>query len=146
MTNEHMYRSDLSASDCYSLIDRQRIGRLAIIEYGYPVAIPVGHRLTGSRSNRRVVIRTAPSTTIAQYEGPASLQVDLIDERERTAWSVIARGTLHRIVGDETLPDPQPWVIEGRHQWVALDIVAVSGRCFAGRPTRDNAGLEWRFK
>ena len=146
MANERMHRSQIPAWDCFQLLDEHRVGRVAIIEHGYPLAIPVSYRLTGTHADRRIVIRTAPSTTMAQYEGRASLEVDYIDERERTAWSVIARGTLHRVVGDDTLPDPQPWLIEGRHQWLALDVVAVSGRRFVGRPAGDGSRLVWRFE
>jgi uncharacterized protein len=143
MTSERIHRSEIPAWDCHQLLDEQRVGRLAIIENGYPVAIPVSYRLAGTQADRRVVIRTAPSTTIAQYEGHSSLEIDHIDEKDRTAWSVIARGTLHKLFGGDGLPDPQPWLIDGRQQWLALSIVSVSGRRFVGRPSEDGSGLEW---
>lgn len=146
MANERIHRSEIPAWDCYELLDGQRVGRLAIIEHGYPVAIPVSYRVAGPPSDRRIVIRTSPSTTIAQHEGRASLEVDHIDEHEKSAWSVIARGTLHRLVGEDSLPDPQPWLIEGRQQWLALDVVAVTGRRFLGRPAGAGTGVEWRFE
>jgi hypothetical protein len=146
MENERILRSEIPAWDCFQLLDEQRVGRLGILENGYPVAIPVSYRLVGSPSDRRIVIRTAPSTTIAQYEGRASLEVDHIDEREKTAWSVIARGNLHRLLGDDTFPDPQPWLIEGRHLRLGLSIVAVSGRRFIARQAEDGSGLEWRLE
>lgn len=145
MEQERMHRSEIPAWDCYQLLDEQRVGRLGIVENGYPVAIPVSYRLTGGPSDRRIVIRTAPGTTIAEYEGRASLEVDQIDEREKTAWSVIARGNLHRLFGDDTFPDPEPWLIEGRHLWLAISVVAVSGRRFVGRQAEDGSGLEWGF-
>ncbi len=143
MASERIHRSEIPAWECYELLDEQRVGRLAIIENGYPVAIPVSYRMTGEHADRRIVIRTAPSTTIAQYQGQSSLEVDHIDERERTAWSVIARGALHKLFGGDSLPDPQPWLIDGRHQWLALSIVAVSGRRCVGQPAEDGSGLEW---
>jgi hypothetical protein len=144
MASDRIYRSEIPAWDCYQLLDEQRIGRVSIIENGYPVAIPVSYRLAGTHADRRIVIRTAPTTTIAQYEGPSSLEVDHIDEREKTAWSVIARGTLHKLFGGDTLPDPQPWLIDGRQQWLAISVVAVSGRRFVGQPADDGSGIEWR--
>ena len=146
MSNESVHRSEIPAWDCYQLLDEHRTGRLGIIEHGYPIAIPISYRLAGTPSERRIVVRTAPNTTIAQYEGRASLEIDQIDERDKTAWSVIARGTLHRLYGDDMFPDPQPWLIEGRQQWLALDVVAVSGRRFVARPAGDGVGFQWRFE
>jgi hypothetical protein len=146
MTNESVHRSEIPAWDCYQLLDEHRTGRLGIIEHGYPIAIPVSYRLAGTPSERRIVIRTAPNTTIAQYEGRASLEIDQIDEQDKSAWSVIARGTLHRLYGDEAFPDPQPWLIVGRQQWLALDVVAVSGRRFVARPASDGEGFQWGFE
>ena len=145
MPNEPIRRSDIPAWDCYQLLEEQRVGRLTIIENGYPVAIPVSYRMAGDQADRRIVVRTAPETTLAQYEGRASFEVDHIDEQARTAWSVIARGMLHKLFGGDELPDPQPWLIDGRHQWLAISVVAVSGRRFIGRPADEGPGLEWRF-
>jgi Pyridoxamine 5'-phosphate oxidase len=146
MTDQHVRHSVIPAWECYRLMGQQRVGRLAIIEGGYPISIPVSYRLSGTPSQHRIVFRTAPSTTIAQYEGPASLEVDHINEQEKSAWSVIARGALHRLFDDGTVPDPQPWLIEGRDRWLALDVVAVSGRRFVGVPVSGDSGIQWRFE
>ena len=146
MTDQHLCRSVIPAWECYRLLSEQRVGRLAIIESGYPIPIPVSYRLSGTPSDHRIVFRTAPSTTIAQYEGRASLEVDHIDEQEKSAWSVIARGDLHRVFGDDTAPDPEPWLIDGRDQWLALDVVDVSGRRFVGLPVGEGSGTQWRFE
>ena len=146
MSNARMHRSEIPAWDCYRLLGEHRVGRLGIIEHGYPIALPVSYLLMGANGERRIVIRTSPGATIAQHSGRASLELDHINEKEKSAWSVIARGTLHRLVEDETPPDPEPWLVEGRHQWLALDIIAVSGRRFVGRPAGEGFGLEWRFE
>ena len=136
----------IPAWECYRLLGQQRVGRLAIIEGGYPIPIPVSYRLSGTPSEHRIVFCTAPSTAIAQYEGRASLEVDHIVEQEKSAWSVIARGILHRLFADGTVPDPQPWLIEGRDQWLALDVNDVSGRRFVGLPAGEGDGIQWRFE
>ena len=145
MTDQHMYRWVVPAWECYRLLYQHRVGRLAIVEGGYPISIPVSYRLSGTPAEQRIVFRTAPTTTIAQYEGRASLEVDDINEQTKSAWSVIARGALHRLFGDSTVPDPQPWLLEGRDHWLALDVMAVSGRRFVGLPGEGSA-IQWRFE
>jgi hypothetical protein len=145
MTDRHLHRVMIPAWECYRLLGQERIGRLAIIESGYPIPIPVNFRLSGTPTAHRIVFRTAPSTTMAQYEGHASLEVDHINVEEKSAWSVIARGTLHHLFVDGTAPDPQPWLIEGRDQWLALDVADVSGRRFVGLPAGEGSGIQWRF-
>ena len=146
MTDQHVWRSVIPVWECYRLLAQQRVGRLAIIESGYPIPIPISYRLSGTPSQHRIVFRTAPSTTVARYEGRASLEVDNINEQEGSAWSVIARGRLHRLFGEGTVPDPQPWLIDGREQWLALDLVDVSGRRFVGVPAGEGSGIQWRFQ
>jgi nitroimidazol reductase NimA-like FMN-containing flavoprotein (pyridoxamine 5'-phosphate oxidase superfamily) len=83
MPIERIHRSEIPAWDCFQLLEQQRVGRLTIIENGYPVAIPVSYRMAGEHTDRRVVVRTSPDTTIGRYEGPASIEVDHIDEQAR---------------------------------------------------------------
>jgi len=146
MADQHLCRLEIPAWECYRLLGQERVGRLAIIESGYPIPIPVSYRLSGTPSDQRIVFRTAPSTSIARYEGRASLEVDHIIEQEKSAWSVIARGNLHHLFGDGTVPDPQPWLIDGRDQWLALDVVDVSGRRFVGLPDGQGSDIQWHFE
>jgi hypothetical protein len=146
MDDQHLCRVVMPAWECYRLLGEQRVGRLAIIENGYPIPIPISYRLSGTPSEHRIVFRTSPSTTMAQYHGRAALEVDHINEQEKSAWSVIVRGTLHRLFGDGTVPDPRPWLIEGRDLWLALDVVDVSGRRFVSLPAGEGSGIQWRFE
>jgi hypothetical protein len=151
MAADRMHRYEIPAWDCYQLLEEHNVGRLAIIEHGYPLALPVSYRISGTHgpnAGRRIVFRTAPATTMGGYEGLASLEIDRIDEQEKAAWSVVARGTLHHLVGGEDEhPDPEPWLVDGRDRWMALDVVAVSGRRFVGRPaSAGSTRVVWRFE
>jgi hypothetical protein len=136
-------RYDIPTWECYDLVAGCTIGRLCIIDHGYPLAFPVNFRLSGSGTERRIVVRTGPQTLLAAHEGPVSFEVDEIDQEQRTAWSVIIRGTLRKIGGPHQLPDPEPWISEGRHQWLVVDATAVSGRRFVARTTNDGYSVEW---
>jgi nitroimidazol reductase NimA-like FMN-containing flavoprotein (pyridoxamine 5'-phosphate oxidase superfamily) len=139
------HRSEIPAWECLALVRHQQIGRVCIIDHGVPLTFPVNYRLIGSDQESQVVIRTAPATLIGQYEGPASFEVDQIDVGQRRAWSVILRGKLRRISGAHELPDPEPWLADNRHQWLVLDVAAISGRRFVGVPTQDGFSVDWQF-
>jgi nitroimidazol reductase NimA-like FMN-containing flavoprotein (pyridoxamine 5'-phosphate oxidase superfamily) len=137
-----MERFELQAWECDSLLRSQQVGRMCIIDHGYPLALPVNYRPVGPEPSTPLVIRTAPDTLIGRYEGPASLEVDVIDEAARTAWSVIVRGALRHVTGTD-LPDPEPWFTVGRHHWMLLAPVSMTGRRFIGIPNPDGSGVEW---
>jgi nitroimidazol reductase NimA-like FMN-containing flavoprotein (pyridoxamine 5'-phosphate oxidase superfamily) len=127
--------------ECYDLIGGRTVGRLCVIDHGYPLAFPINYRATGQPV--QIVMRSSRHSIIARHTGPVSLEVDDIDEAARTAWSVILRGSLRHVSTAEQLPDPEPWVTEGRHQWIVMEVAAVSGRRFVARPGSDGFSVEW---
>jgi hypothetical protein len=126
------------------LLGSETVGRLCVIEHEYPLAFPINYRLMRDVDETKVVFRTIPHAAVARYEGLASLEVDRIDHANGTAWSVILRGNLRRVIGQHELPDPKPLVTEGRHQWVVLDVTAISGRRFISKPASDGFVVEWQ--
>ena len=139
-------RYELSNWESMDLLGTGGIGRLCIIEQGFPLAVPVNYRIDGeSVGAQTVIIRTAPTTLIGRYEGPASLEVDEIDLDAGTAWSVIVRGTVRRVLGTHDLPDPKPLLSEGRLQWMSMPVGAVSGRRFRLESREDRFAVEWQM-
>ncbi len=136
---------ELPAWECYGLLATTAVGRLCVIEHGFPIALPISFQLLQDGTTPRIVMRTAAHTMFAQYEGPASFEADEISQETHKAWSVLLRGQLRRIVGAHDLPDPHPWLAHGRFQWLVLDISAVSGRRFASGPNSDGFSVEWTF-
>ncbi len=137
-------RCELPSWESYELLGSETVGRLCVIEREYPLAFPLNFRIVRKLDETRIVMRTAAHTAVARYEGPASLEVDRIDDADRTAWSVIVRGTLRRVIGQHELPDPHPLVTEGRHQWMVLEVTAISGRRFTSKPATDGFSVEWQ--
>jgi len=124
------------------LIGHETVGRLCIIEQGYPLAFPVNFRLLRDVDRTQVVFRTVPHAAIGRYEGPASLEVDRIESN--TAWSVILRGELRRVIGRHQLPDTFPLIVENRHQYVILTVNSLSGRRFVSQPAPNGFVVEWQ--
>jgi Pyridoxamine 5'-phosphate oxidase len=138
-------RFELQAWESASLIRSQHVGRACIVDHGCPIAFPVSYQLVGADDALQVVVRTAPQTLLGRYEGPASLEVDMIDEVAREAWSVIVRGNLRHVTGAHGLPDPGPWM-DNRHHWMVLTASSLSGRRFAGVPSADGYSVDWEMR
>lgn len=127
------------------LLRSTTIGRLCVLEGEYPIAMPINYRIVELVGAHAAVVRTAPNTVLARFEGPASLEVDDIDLDAGSAWSVIARGQLHRVLGEHSLPDPRPLVTIDRDQWMMLSISALSGRRFTIEVAADGFSVEWQL-
>ena len=140
-------RFELTERESQALLQGESIGRLCLIDHGYPLAIPISYSITHNDAGgaTRVVIRTAPETMLGRYEGLASLEVDSIDLDAGVAWSVIVRGVLSRVIGTFELPDPKPLLTEGRHRWMALDIRAITGRRFLVNRASDGFAVDWQL-
>ncbi len=137
---------ELPEWESWELIEREPIGRLCVIDHGYPLAFPVNYRVIREGGRNRIVFRTNPRSALARYEGSASIEVDHIDVDTTlgpSAWSVIVRGVLRRVAGAHEFPDTFP-LVEGKFQWVVLDALAISGRRFTAQPATDLFVVEWQ--
>jgi len=136
-------RFELTKRECLELLRTHAVGRLCIVEHGYPLAVPISYTI--SDDEHQIVVRTSPDTMLGRYVGLSSLEVDSIDLVIGTAWSVMVRGTVRRALGTFELPDPKPLITEARTQWITLDIDAISGRKFDVRPSDDGFSVDWQI-
>jgi hypothetical protein len=137
-------RFEIPVWESFELLRSRTIGRLCIVEHGYPIAVPINYRIVDADGRPTIVVRTAPDTMLGRYTGLASLEVDEIDLDRATAWSVIVRGGLQRAFGEHHLPDPRPLVGNDRGRWMTLEVAATSGRRFILRPAVDDYFVEWQ--
>jgi hypothetical protein len=112
------------------------------VDQGTPIALPVNMRLVRQGDQASVVVRTAATSMIGRYSGPASLEVDQIEQR--TAWSVLVRGTLHPVSADGVFVDPKP-MLDDRHQWMRLEITSMTGRRFHGVMAPGGYSVDWEL-
>ena len=141
MTDAH--RAELPTWQCYDLAAASTVGRLCFLDGDTPIAYPVSFKLHRTGDGSSIVIRTGPGSLMASLAGPASFEIDEIDVESRTAWSVLIRGTVRRSHEPGQLPVPEPWIADGRHVWLLLDIATVSGRRFVARDATDGFAVEW---
>lgn len=136
-------RAVLPTWECLDLVDACSVGRVCFVDGDTPIAYPVSFKVHSANSVSSIVVRTGPDSLLANYSGPASFEVDVIDVGARTAWSVLMRGTLRRVHEPGDLPVPDPWIADGRHVWMLLDVASVSGRRFVARDAGDGYAVEW---
>ena len=136
-------RADIPTWQCYDLLATQSVGRLCFLDGDTPITYPVSFKLHRSNDGSFIVVRAGSQSRMADVTGRASFEVDDIDVESRTAWSVLARGTLHHTHDPSQLPEPQPWVSSTRQVWLLLEIAAITGRRFVARDSTDGFAVEW---
>lgn len=123
----------IPADECYRLLAGHELGRIGVLAGGYPVILPVNYVLDGTT----LVIRTDSTTILRSAEhANVTFEVDEIDRRSRTGWSVLVRaqaeevGEAHRweLVERTLDADVQPWAPGDRGHWVRLIAHGISGR------------------
>jgi nitroimidazol reductase NimA-like FMN-containing flavoprotein (pyridoxamine 5'-phosphate oxidase superfamily) len=138
MTNAAAGDSDstmqvLSPEECYRLLRTQEIGRIGVNAEHHPLIFPVNYGLDGTT----VVIRTHPGTLLRAAEhANVTFEVDDIDRRTRSGWSVLVRGQAeevgagHRaeLVARTQETGVQPWAPGEHGSWVRLIAHDISGR------------------
>ncbi|MEX1165066.1 MAG: pyridoxamine 5'-phosphate oxidase family protein [Nitriliruptor sp.] len=80
----------LSYEECLELLGARRVGRIALVNAGSPVIVPVNYVLDGTS----VVIRSAPGAKLdgADRSRPVAFEIDEHDPESRTGWSVLVTG------------------------------------------------------
>ena len=126
----------LAESACLELLRGHHFGRVAFIEQadGPPAIMPVNYLMRGEV----VVFRTDPNSKLGQAvrSTTATFEIDGIDERERTGWSVVVSGRAEQVVDptelDELRQTPLlPWAPGDRSQYVRITPELVTGRCIS---------------
>ncbi len=124
---------EIPPDECYRLLATQEIGRLGVNAEDHPLIFPVNFAMDGTT----IVIRTRAGTKLsAAQHANVTFEVDEIDRRTRSGWSVLVRG-LAEEVGAEHRADlvarthatgVQPWAPGDAGHWVRLIPHQVTGR------------------
>jgi nitroimidazol reductase NimA-like FMN-containing flavoprotein (pyridoxamine 5'-phosphate oxidase superfamily) len=123
----------IPTEECYRLLGTQELGRIGVNAEHYPLIFPVNYGLDGTT----LVLRTHPGTILrAAPHANVTFEVDDIDRRSRSGWSVLVRGQAEE-VGDEHRADlvarthrtgVEPWAPGEHGNWLRLIVHDVSGR------------------
>jgi uncharacterized protein len=128
----------LDRATCVTLLTTQHVGRL-IIGGDDPSVIPLNYRAAGDAITFRTEGGGRASTTIGQA---VIFEVDMIDARTRSGWSVVVHGRLD-LAPDDVDDDLETWAPGPRELRMVVTVDDVSGRLLRGRvdaPTHPRGG------
>lgn len=121
----------LSVEECHALLGQRHLGRLAFIDGGLPLILPVNYVL----DNGSVVFRTDNGSKLdaAVRGSPLAFEVDGVNEINRTGWSVLARGHSELVTDSDVLDRLRrlplvPWAPGAKPHYVRLAADEITGR------------------
>ncbi|MER6030056.1 pyridoxamine 5'-phosphate oxidase family protein [Streptomyces sp. NPDC001851] len=123
--------TELTASECRTLLGSHGVGRLAVTTSTGPEIVPVNYSVV----DEVIVFRTAPGTTPALADGhPVAFEVDRIDDAFSRGWSVLVRGVARAVTDPEQRRRyaektySGPWAGGDRDLWLRIEPGMVTGR------------------
>jgi len=92
---------ELTRDECFGLLARQQVGRVAVVDDRGPVVFPVNFVF----DRHMVVFRTDEGTKLdaAARCSRVAFEIDGIDAAARTGWSVVVRGEAVEVTGRREL-------------------------------------------
>lgn len=124
---------ELSAAECFKLLNGGHVGRVVYVDDDGPVAVPVNYAL----ADHDVVVRVeGGAKQAAMAQSIVAFEVDHIDEDERAGWSVLIRGhgrevpieEVPALLRDMEAGPPRPWAIGVHKVWLRIVPALVTGR------------------
>lgn len=124
----------LSEQECWELLERQRVGRLAYHLVDEVHVVPVNYLVDDREGTRSLVFITAEGNKLLAAELRSAVALEIDELGDDGAWSVLVRGRLNHL-GEpeedqvEALP-LRSWVPALRYDVIELVPHAVTGRRF----------------
>jgi uncharacterized protein len=136
---------ELSKSECFELLAREGLGRVAVVDDLGPVVLPVNFIL----DRHMVIFRTSEGTKLdAACRGSrVAFEIDGTDTAAHTGWSVLVRGEATEVTDPAELARLRklplgPWAPGVRAHYVRILPAALTGRriCAPGDPLAQDSG------
>lgn len=120
---------DLDRAESLRLLAAKKVGRLAFLNDGAPMIMPMNFTL----ADERVIFRTlAHGSGARAVNSVVAFEVDDIDDFLEAGWSVVVSGTAELLTEEELTrlrgDAPAPWAEGPRTLFVAVTIDRVTGR------------------
>jgi nitroimidazol reductase NimA-like FMN-containing flavoprotein (pyridoxamine 5'-phosphate oxidase superfamily) len=129
---------EIGEEECFALLQRQHLGRLAIVRDGQPEIFPVNYALDG----HTITIRTQPGVKLTYATlARVAFEVEDIDPVSREGWVVVVHGVAQDITDaidrsseHARATEVRPWVMGPHEHHIAIARPRVSGRRLLHRP------------
>ena len=126
--------AELTRSRCWELLGGADVGRLAWQAADGPQIFPVSYACYRST----VVFRTSPYGVLSELvrSTPVVLEVDDLDQKHRTGWTVLVHGRAQAVAEPQELvrmwsvDGAVPWAGGVRNLFIQITPTRVSGRLF----------------
>jgi uncharacterized protein len=122
---------ELTKSECFELLARERLGRVAFVDDLGPIVVPVNFVL----DRHMVVFRTDDGTKLdAAVRGSrVAFEIDGVDAAARSGWSVLIRGEAVEVTGAAELARLRklpldPWAPGAKTHYVRILPAVLTGR------------------
>jgi nitroimidazol reductase NimA-like FMN-containing flavoprotein (pyridoxamine 5'-phosphate oxidase superfamily) len=129
----------LSRDECVRLLGAHEVGRLVVTDGGRPLIFPVNYAMDGDA----VVFRTASGLKLwTASRSPVVFEVDDIDRRAESGWSVIVHGVAQEVTAFDradlqarvySMP-LQPWAPGDKPSVVRIVPTLITGRRIRHHP------------
>jgi hypothetical protein len=133
--------SVLPEATCWELLGTSSVGRLAYIaRQRVPDIVPVNYVLLAGD----VLVRSGPGPKLqaAERQELVALEVDDLDEADRSAWSVVVHGPASRLSWSQQQRlalVATPWAGGPRRQLIRISPRRITGRRISGASTPQDA-------
>ncbi|WP_434809908.1 pyridoxamine 5'-phosphate oxidase family protein [Microbacterium sp. bgisy189] len=133
----------LSEQACWDHLAQQELGRLVTRVGDVLDIFPVNFVVDAET----IVFRTAEGSKLTELTINDEVLFEADDHTERDAWSVVVRGTAHRletgaeIEAADALP-LKPWIPTLKFNYVRIKAHALSGRAFSRDEEPDRGGVQ----
>jgi uncharacterized protein len=123
----------LTDAECWSLLSRQTVARLAVAVGSHPDIFPINYIVDAGG----LVFRSGAGTKLAAavLGRHVAIEIDGFDDRDRSVWSVVVKGDASEIdtMADRFAADDlplYPWVASAKPNFVRIEPESVTGRRF----------------
>jgi nitroimidazol reductase NimA-like FMN-containing flavoprotein (pyridoxamine 5'-phosphate oxidase superfamily) len=133
MNDEQQGMTVLTTQECWELLRRCEVGRLAVAITNHPDIFPINY----VTDHATVVFRTAEGTKLAAavLGVGVAFEIDGVDAAAGEAWSVVLKGTAVEVERMQELFDALdlplfPWHAAPKHRFVRIVPEEITGRRF----------------
>ena len=128
----------LNEDECWALLSRASLGRLALTVRGELDLFPVNFVV----DDRTLMFRTAPGTKLAELSANPRVVFEADEYDDDEAASVVVKGLAERVEQQSEIDAAdalplRPWIPTLKYRWVRITPASISGRRFARAPEPD---------